>query len=98
MTKAKTEKSEVKETKEMLEIEEKILELAKKGMTSEKIGLELKKQGIFIKSALKKRISKVLAEKKHYVDADLKYIEEIIEKLKRSGDLFEPQRNFIQRI
>jgi len=83
MTKAKTEKSEAKETKEVSEIEEKIVELAKKGMTSEKIGIELKKQGIFVKSALNKRISKVLKEKKHYVDADLKHIEKIIERLKK---------------
>ena len=51
-----TEKKAKKETKNLsqLEFEKKVLELVEKNLTSEKIGLELKKQGIHPKDYPKK--------------------------------------------
>ncbi|GAG95687.1 unnamed protein product, partial [marine sediment metagenome] len=54
------------------EYEEKVLELANKGLTSEKIGEELRQQGIHPKEYGKK-ISKILGDK--YINPDIKNIE-----------------------
>lgn len=70
----------VKETKN-IDVEKKVVELAKKGLTTEKIGLELKKEGIYVKSTLKKRIGKILEEKGMENNADRKNIEQSIEVL-----------------
>jgi len=84
MAKAKKAKAEKKEVKiEASGIENKIIELAKQGLTSEKIGLELKKQRIFTKSALNKKIGKILKESKHYIHADLQNTGKIVERLKK---------------
>jgi len=77
MAKSSEEKKETSEKS----IEKKIVELAKKGMTTEKIGLELKREGIYVKSALKKRIGKILKEHGIESNADKKNIEKRIERL-----------------
>lgn len=61
------------------EYEKKILELADKGLTSEKIGEELRKQNIHPKE-YEKKISKILGEK--YINPDLKNVEEKLERIK----------------
>ncbi len=62
------------------EYEKKILELAEKGLTSEKIGEELRQQGIHPKEH-KKKISEILGKK--YVNPDLKNIQEKLEVIKK---------------
>jgi len=68
------------------EFEKKIIELAKKGLTSEKIGEELRKQGIHPKE-YDKKISKILKDK--YINPDLKNVEE---KLKRIKEHYEKNK------
>jgi len=92
MPKKKAEKteehSEEKKTVEapkklsQLEFEKEVLELAEKGLTSEKIGETLRKKGIHPKDSSKK-ISKILKDKNLYVNPDLKNIEA---KLKKVSD------------
>ena len=65
------------------EFEKKVLELAKKGLTSEKIGEELRQQKIHPKE-YDKKISKILKDK--YVNPDLKNIEKKLEKIKKHFD------------
>ena len=65
-----------------LEFEKKVLELAEKGLTSEKIGEDLRKQGIHPKEYPKK-ISKILKDKKKYINPDLKNVEEKLERIKK---------------
>jgi len=60
------------------EYEKKVIELAKKGLTSEKIGEELRKQKIHPKE-YEKKISKILGEK--YTSPDLKNVEEKLKKI-----------------
>ncbi len=62
------------------EYEKKVLELADKGLTSEKIGEQLRKQGIHPKEYGKK-ISRILGEK--YINPDLKNVETKLEKIKK---------------
>jgi len=61
------------------EFEKKVLELVEKGLTSEKIGEALRKEGIHSKEFGK--ISKALGNK--YVNPDEKNIQEKLEKLER---------------
>jgi len=58
----------------------KVLELAKKGLTSEKIGEALRREGIHPKDYGKK-ISKILGDK--YINPDLKNVEVKLEKIKK---------------
>jgi ribosomal protein S15P/S13E len=80
------ENKEVKEEKNKKtklseqEFEKKVIELAEKGVTSEKIGETLRKQGIHSKEHNKK-ISKILKEKNLYVNPDLKNVEEKLKKV-----------------
>jgi ribosomal protein S15P/S13E len=60
------------------EYEKKVLELSSKGLTSEKIGEELKKHGIY-SMEYNKKISKILGEK--YINPDLKNVEEKLKKI-----------------
>jgi ribosomal protein S15P/S13E len=60
------------------EYEKKVLELANKGLTSEKIGEELKRNGIHSKE-YEKKISKIHKEK--YINPDLKNCEEKLTKI-----------------
>lgn len=84
----KTKSDTDKETKKTVkskkisqsEFEEKVIELAKKGFTSEKIGEELRQQKIHPKEHDKK-ISKILA--KEYINPDLKNVEEKLERVKK---------------
>ncbi|MEK6840392.1 MAG: hypothetical protein AABX79_00360 [Nanoarchaeota archaeon] len=61
------------------EFESRILELAKKGMTSEKIGETLRKQGIHPKEYGK--ISKVLKERGLYQSPEMKNIKEKLDRV-----------------
>lgn len=65
------------------EVEGKVIEFAKKGLTPEKIGLELKKQGIFVKKATGKRINQLLKEKGIEMNPDLLNLTRSVEKLKK---------------
>ncbi len=62
------------------EFEKKVLELSEKGLTSEKIGEELRQQGIHPKEYIKK-ISQILKEKNKYTNPDLKNLEEKLKKI-----------------
>lgn len=81
---------EKKETKKVVkpkkisqtEYEKKVIELADKGLTSEKIGEELRKQKIHPKE-YKEKISKILKEKSKYINPDLKNVEEKLERIKK---------------
>ena len=64
------------------EFEKKVLELAETGLTSEKIGEELKKQKI-PHQKYNKKISEILKEKNKYINPDLKNIEDKLEKIKK---------------
>ena len=74
----KEEKKEKKTSKKKVsqaDFEKKVIELADKGLTSEKIGEELRNQGIHPQE-YKKKISKILKEKDKYINPDLKNLEE----------------------
>lgn len=75
--KAKEETKKISQT----EYEKKVLELAEKGLTSEKIGEELRQQNIHPKGYSKK-ISKILKEKGKYINPDLKNVEEKLERVR----------------
>ena len=76
----KSEKKAKAEPKKLSqeEYEKKVLEYAKKGLTSEKIGEELRKQGIHPKE-YNKKISKILG--KEYVSPELKNMESKLKKI-----------------
>lgn len=78
--KEKIEEKEKPKKISQAEFEKKVLELAKKGLTSEKIGEELRQQGIHSKE-YKKKISKILGDK--YINPDLKNVEEKLERIKK---------------
>jgi ribosomal protein S15P/S13E len=84
MPKKKTAVKEKKEAKKLSQedYEKKVLELAGKGLTAEKIGENLRKEGIHSKE-YNKTISKILKEKKAYINPDLKNISEKLEKSKK---------------
>ena len=75
----KTENSE-KITQE--KFEKMVLDLAKTGLTAEKIGENLRKQKIHPKEYGKK-ISKILKENNLYISPDLKNVEEKFNKVKK---------------
>jgi len=62
------------------EYENKVLELAKQGLTAEKIGENLRKSNIHPKEYTK--ISRILKKHKSYVIPDIKNISEKLEKIK----------------
>ncbi len=62
------------------DFENKVFELGKKGLTSEKIGEALRKEGIH-PSDYGKKISKVLKEKNIYKSPDMKNMEDKLEKI-----------------
>ena len=78
------EKEAVKKPKKIsqTEFEKKVIELSKQNLTAEKIGLELKKQGIHPQE-YDKKISKILKENKSYVIPDIKNLENRLEKVKK---------------
>lgn len=63
------------------EFERMVLELAKKSLTAEKIGEELRKQKIHPKN-YNKKISKILKENNLYFSPDLKNVEEKFNRIK----------------
>ena len=67
------------------EFEKKVIELSKKGLTSEKIGEELKKGNIHPKD-FDKKISRILKEKNLYQSPDLKNIESKLERIKKHSE------------
>ncbi len=80
----KTEKDEKPKTEQekmsLEEYEKEVLKLADKGLTSEKIGEELKRKGIHPKE-YNKKISKILKDK--YINPDLKNVEKKLEKIEQ---------------
>ena len=64
------------------EFEKKVIELAEKGLTSEKIGEELRKQNIHPKEHGRK-ISIILKEKGKYIIPEIKNIGEKLEKIRK---------------
>ena len=78
--KKSTEKTKSKKLTQS-EFEKKVLNLANKGLTSEKIGEVLRKENIHPKE-YKKKISQILKEKDKYINPDLKNIEAKLEKIK----------------
>jgi ribosomal protein S15P/S13E len=80
-TEKNVEKPEEKSKKLGLEeYEKKVLELANKGLTTEKIGEELRKQGIHPKE-YNKKISKILGSK--YSNSELKNREEKLTRIEQ---------------
>jgi len=87
--KTKTEKKKVASKKlSKEEYEKKVIELAKSGLTSEKIGEALRKEGIHPQEHGKK-ISIILKEKNVYTNPDIKNAEE---KLKRIDDHYKKNK------
>ncbi len=85
MQKKSSSKKEKKPEKLKLsqeEFEKRVLELAEKGLTSEKIGEELRKQDVHSKE-YNKKISKILKEKNRYVIPEIKNVSEKLEKIKK---------------
>lgn len=78
MAKKEPEKDKKKKISQK-EYEKKIKELAKAGLTSEKIGQKLRDEGIH-PSEYSGKISKILG--KEYINPDLKNVEEKLEKIK----------------
>jgi len=78
LEKKQEEKEEDKKKLTLEEYVKKVLELADKGLTAEKIGEELKRRSIHPKEHGKK-ISKILKDK--YVNPDLKNSEEKLQKI-----------------
>ena len=77
----KQEEREEKQKKLSLEeYEKKVLDLANKGLTSEKIGEELKREGIHSRE-YNKKISKILKDK--YINPDLKNTEKKLENIEQ---------------
>ncbi|MFA4953399.1 MAG: hypothetical protein WC584_04200 [Candidatus Pacearchaeota archaeon] len=80
--KSEDKKTETQKKISQSEFEKKIVELAEKGFTSEKIGEELRRQNIHPKEYPKK-ISQILKERKLYINPDLKNIERKLEKINK---------------
>lgn len=78
----KTVKEEKPKKISQQEFEEKIIELSEKGMTSEKIGETLRRQGIHPQEH-EKKISEILKEKGKYVIPEIKNTEEKLGKIGR---------------
>lgn len=65
-----------------IEFEKRVVELAKEGLTSEKIGEKLRQEGIHPQEYSKK-ISQILKEKELYTSPDLKNVEEKLKKIQK---------------
>jgi len=64
------------------EFEEKVIGLAKTGLTSEKIGESLRKQEVH-PDEFPKKISKILKDKNLYINPDLKNVSDKLERIKK---------------
>ena len=80
--KAKKQEKAVVEKLSQEDFEKRVLDLASKGLTSEKIGETLRQEGIHPKDYSKK-ISKILKEKGKYTNPDLKNVDEKLENIKK---------------
>ena len=78
----KTEEKKPAKAKKLsqAEYEKKVIELGKTGLTSEKIGEELRQQKIYSKD-YDKKISQILGEA--YINPDLKNVESKLERIKK---------------
>lgn len=79
--KVKTEEKTTKKVVSQAEFEKKVIELADKGITAEKIGEQLRQQGIHSKKYTK--ISEILKKEEKYINPDLKNVETKLEGLKK---------------
>lgn len=81
-TKEKTTEKEEKKTEKLTQegFEKKVRELAEKGLTAEKIGEQLRKEGIHSKE-YNKKISQIMGNK--YTNPDLKNISEKLERIEK---------------
>jgi ribosomal protein S15P/S13E len=84
-SKEKVEKESKKIVKKLTqpEYEKEVLELANKGLTSEKIGEALRKKGIHPKE-YNKKISEIMGDK--YSNPDIKNIEQKLERIKKHAE------------
>ncbi|MBU2562593.1 MAG: hypothetical protein KKF68_02960 [Nanoarchaeota archaeon] len=75
---------EAKKPKKLLQsaYEKKVIELSESGLTSEKIGEKLRKEGIHPKE-YNKKISQILKEKNKYLNPDTKNVEGKLERVKK---------------
>ncbi|MEX0932683.1 MAG: hypothetical protein WDZ77_01105 [Candidatus Pacearchaeota archaeon] len=78
----KKEEKKITKKPSQAEYEKKVLDLAKEGLTSEKIGEKLRRERIHPKE-FSKKVSQILKEKEVYINPDLKNAEEKLEKLKQ---------------
>ncbi len=78
----KVEKVEKPKKLTQSDYEKEIIALAKKGLTSEKIGETLRQKNIHPKN-YKKKISQILKEKDLYINPDLKNVETKLEGIKK---------------
>ncbi len=83
MVKEESEKATKKVSQK--EYEKQVLELAEKGLTSEKIGQTLRQKGIH-PNDFQKKISKILKENNKYINPDLKNVEVKLEAIKKHYD------------
>jgi len=83
-TKKKEEKKPIEKSKKITqeEFEKRVIDLAKKDFTSEKIGEELRRQKIHPKE-YNKKISQILKEKDLYKNPDLINVEKKLERVKK---------------
>jgi len=81
--KSEEKPSEEKQDKSEKEIESLVIDLAKQGLTSEKIGLKLKKEHNINAKLSGLKISKILRKHNLYQDADIKNLTEGVDKLKK---------------
>jgi len=82
MPKKKSKKQPEKVKLSEAEFEKKVIELAKSGLTSEKIGEALRQQGIHTQEHNLK-ISKILKKNDLYINTDLKNVETKLERVKK---------------
>jgi ribosomal protein S15P/S13E len=75
------------------EYEKKILELASKGMTSERIGLELKKEKVYSKD-FKRRIGEVLQENNIRNEPDLDHLKAAVQTLEKHAKVHKQDMTF----
>ncbi len=80
--KKSTEKPKKEKKPTQKEFEKRVLDLANKGITSEKIGEQLRQEGIHSKE-YNKKISKILKENKNYTNPDLKNMETKLNNIKK---------------
>ncbi len=91
MPKIKKPKNQVKQKISQEEFESKVVELSKSGLTSEKIGEVLRKDGIHSKE-FQKKISQILKEKDFYVNPDIKNVELKLTRIEKHSKIHKKDR------